>query len=143
MKYALIALSAAFLFTSCATYRKVIDSVTDSQVLVSPTVTLITSVIFEKAVSDEDRAEKAKIVFNLSEKLKGITFDAKPTREDLEGYIVNSLPNKPHWVVLAATLGSYYDAATKGVSDDDVAKATKLINEIALGLNLASKRYIP
>ena len=142
MKYALIALFAAFLFTSCANYRSLIDSVTDSQVLVSPTVALISSVIFEKAVSDEDRIEKAQIVFNLSERLKGITFDAKPTREDFEGFIVNSLPNKPHWVVLAATLGGYYEAATKGVSDDDVAKATKLINEIALGLSLSTKNYL-
>ena len=142
MKYALLALSSTFLFTSCATYRKVIDSVTDSQILVAPTTTLISSVIFEKAVSDEDRVEKAQIVFDLSEKLKGITFDSKPTREDLEGFVVNVLPDKPHWAILAATLGSYYESASKGVSDQDVAKATKLINEIALGLNLASKRYL-
>jgi hypothetical protein len=143
MKTAILAaLATSLLFTSCTTYRKVIDSVTDNQILVAPTAALISSVIFEKAVSDEDRAEKAKIVFNLSERLKGITFDAKPTREDLEQFIINSLPNKPHWVVLAATLGSYYESTTKGLSDDDVVKAAKLINEIALGLSLSSQKYI-
>ena len=143
MKTAILAaLATSLLFTSCTTYRKVIDSVTDNQILVAPTAALISSVIFEKAVSDEDRIEKARIVFNLSEKLKGITFDAKPTREDLEQFVMNSLPDKPHWVVLAATLGSYYESTTKGLSDDDVVKASKLINEIALGLSLSSQKYI-
>jgi hypothetical protein len=143
MKTAILAvLATSLLFTSCTTYRKVIDSVTENQILVAPTASLISSLIFEKAISDEDRVEKAKIVFDLSERLKVITFDAKPTREDLEQFILNSLPDKPHWVVLAASLGSYYESSTKGLPDDDIVKTTKLINEIALGLSLSSKKYI-
>ena len=87
MKTAILAvLATSLLFTSCTTYRKVIDSVTENQILVAPTASLISSLIFEKAISDEDRVEKAKIVFDLSERLKVITFDAKPTREVLQQF---------------------------------------------------------
>lgn len=137
-----IPLALALIFTSCSTFRKVVDNIADNEALVGPTVSLITSVVFEKAVSDEDKAEKAAIVSKVAEKLNEIELTAKPTRAEFETLLSSSLPSKSHWTILVVTLGSYYEKATVKLSDSDVTGSLALIKQIAAGMSVASARYL-
>lgn len=141
MKLIALSLIAAFL-TSCAAYRSTIDHVTDNENLIAPAVALVTSIVFEKAVSEEDKVEKAKIIQNLAEKLIAVELTAKPTKEEFQTMILDALPGKTHWVTLAAVLATKYDSATKNISSDDVAKTVAVIREISIGLQAATARYV-
>ncbi len=132
----------AFLFTSCAGLRSAIDKVTENGALVAPVVSIVTSLVFDKAVSEEDKAEKAAIISKLADKIADVELVAKPTREEFEKILLESLPAKTHWIALASTLSTQYDKATKNISDEDVAKTIAVIKEISFGLKSATARYI-
>lgn len=141
MKLILLALIAS-LITSCSTFRSAVDQANQNQALIAPTIALVTSVVFEKAVSPEDKAEKAKIVYGLADKLSELKFTKKPTQEEVLEILVSNLPAKGHWVTLATVLSTQYDKATKNVLDSDVEQTTAVIRQIAFGLRSATAPYL-
>jgi hypothetical protein len=140
MKIILLSIAAVFL-TSCAAYRSAVDEIGDNSVLVAPVVTLVTAVVFDKAVSEEDKVEKAKIVNDLADKLITLELSAKPTREEFLAKLLENLPAKTHWITLATLLSTQYEKATAKISNDDVTKTVAVIKEIAIGLKSATARY--
>lgn len=127
---------------SCSTYRTTIDKISDNHNLISPSISLVTSVIFEKTITDEDQKVKALILENLSSKLFALNFDKKPSRQEFETLLLDNLPLKTHWIILTSTLGSYYEKSTINLADSDVKITLEILREIATGIHLAIGKYI-
>ncbi len=141
-KFIALALAAALL-TSCSTYRKALDEANKNEFLISPTVALVTSIVFEKSVSAEDKAAKAKIVSGLADKLSDVELVTKPTKDEFLQTVLGALPSdKAHWVTLATLLATQYDKATKNVLDSDVEQTVSVIHQIAFGLRSATAPYL-
>ena len=132
----------AILFSSCATYRKGVGAAEDNLMFISPAVSLVASVVFEKAVSQEDRSEKALIIKKLALKIAEVEFTAKPTKEIVVELVKAQLPDKAHWSSLALAVGNVYEKYTKDVLDSDVTSALAVIQEIAAGLDASASNYL-
>lgn len=141
MKFLLVAITSLF-FCSCATYRKGVGAAEDNLMFISPAVSLVTSVVFEKAVSQEDRSEKALIIKKLALKIAEVEFTAKPTKEMVVELVKTQLPDKAHWSSLALAVGNVYEKYTKDVLDSDVTSALAVIQEIAAGLDASASNYL-
>ena len=142
MKIRLLAaiLLSSFL-VSCATVRKGIETASDNSALITPTVALVTTVVFEKAVSAEDLADKATLVNKIADKILAAQFTAKPTQDEIEALIVANLPEKDHWKVLASYVASYYTKYTRNIADSDVEGSIAVLKAIAEGLKIAAAKY--
>lgn len=127
---------------SCSTYRTTIDKISDNHNLISPSISLVTSVIFEKTITDEDQKAKALILENLSAKILALNFDKKPTRQEFETLLLDNLPLKTHWVILTSTLGSYYEKSTANLDDSNIKTTLEILKEIAIGIHLAIQKYL-
>ena len=127
---------------SCSTYTRTIDKISDNHNLISPSVSLVTSVIFEKTVTEEDQKVKALILENLTFKIINLNFDKKPTRQEFETILLDNLPLKTHWIVLTSTLGSYYEKSTANLDDSNVKTTLEILREIATGIHIAVEKYL-
>lgn len=140
MKLFAILLFSSFL-VSCATVRKGIEKASDNSALITPTVVLVTTVVFEKAVSAEDLADKAALVNKIADKILAAQFTTKPTQDEIEALITANLPDKDHWKVLASYVASYYSKYTKNIADSDVEGSISVLKAIAEGLKIAAAKY--
>lgn len=140
MKLFAILLFSSFL-VSCATVRKGIEKASDNSALITPTVVLVTTVVFEKAVSAEDLADKAALVNKIADKILAAQFTTKPTQDEIEAFITANLPDKDHWKVLASYVASYYSKYTKNIADSDVEGSISVLKAIAEGLKIAAAKY--
>lgn len=137
MKLVLIALAAVM--CSCSTFKS-IESKID---YVAPAAYLVASQVYERAISDEDRVDKAILIDNVTDKLAAYVPDHKPTREEFLVLIAEALPQKPHWQTMSFLIADLYVKYTANIKDDDVESITKVIRAISEGLNQASNQYIP
>ena len=129
------------LIVSCATVRKGIETASDNSALITPTVALVTTVVFEKAVSTEDLADKAALVNKIADKILSAQFTAKPTQDEIEDLITANLPEKDHWEVLASYVAAYYAKYTRNIADSDVEGSIAVLKAIAEGLKIAAAKY--
>jgi len=142
MKKLILSAAVCLSLASCSTYRKAVDAANNNDVYVGPVVTLVTSVVFEQAIDEADRVEKALIVAKLADKIAEVSFDKKPTKEEVAILIAENLPAKSHWTVLASSLSEVYAKYTDKLTDEDVAKSVAVLKNIAASLKLATQRYI-
>lgn len=127
------------LLFSCSTFKRVSDNVD----YVTPAAYLIASQVFERAVDDEDRVDKAILIDNVTDKLKAYVPDHKPTREEFLELIAGVLPQKPHWQSMSFLIADIYVKYSANIKEEDVESVAKVILAISEGLNQASNVYIP
>jgi hypothetical protein len=142
MKKLILLAALCLSLASCSTFRKAVDAANSNEAYVGPVVTLVTTTVFEQAVSPEDRQEKAVIVHKLAEKIAEIKFDKKPTKAEFATLIAAQLPDKSHWLVLASSLSEVYEKYTKNLTDSDVGNTLTVIHNIAEALALSTQRYL-
>jgi hypothetical protein len=141
MKFLLVAITSLF-FCSCATYRKGVGAAEDNLMFISPAVSLATSIVFEKGISTDDRAEKALIIKKLALKIAEVEFTAKPTKGEIVTLVSDQLPDKPHWASLSLAVANVYEKYTRNLLDSDVTSALAVIQEIAAGLDASASNYL-
>ncbi len=142
MKKLILSAAICLSLASCSTYRKAVNSVDENQALVGPTIVLVTSVVFEKAVDDADKMDKALIIKKLADKIVEVSFSKKPTKEEIAVLIASNLPDKSHWTLLASSLSEVYAKYTEKLTDEDVEKSLAVLKNIAASLSLATQRYL-
>ena len=98
--------------------------------------------ILDLAVGEEDKEEKAKIIFDISSALATLSQE-NPTAEDIELLVLHHTPDKMHWEFLAQELGRIYENLYSNIkTDEDLVLVAQFINEISEGCKQASSPYL-
>ena len=108
---------------------------------IKPAVSLACTAVLEAAVSDSDRAEKAKLIHDVAKVVRGLSAGAVPSVQDLDKAVADFLPQKTHWTNFANSLGDVYGNLFRQINGDP-ALALKVLNAIADGCVSATEGYI-
>lgn len=151
MKNILPILALPFLFAACATNpsgsSSDVGGTTPKQAVenalpyIAPAVTLACTVVLEQAVSDSDRAEKAKMINNVATIVESLTRGSTPTPDQLQKALTDYLPQeKTHWSKYIVALKDIY-AAQFAKLDGDTKLGVDVLNAIAKGCKTATDEY--
>jgi len=108
---------------------------------IKPAVSLACTAVLEAAVSDSDRAEKAKLIHDVAKVVRGLSAGSVPSVQDLDNAVAGFLPQKTHWTNFANSLGDVYGNLFRQINGDP-ALALKVLNAIADGCVSATEGYI-
>lgn len=107
---------------------------------------VITNGVFAYAVSENDKQEKAKVVYDIAELIESLTIqetiDINSVAEKISGFI----PDKSHWNEMVANLILIYadlHANAQSLEEDDKSRILKkALNAIAAGCKVSAKPFI-
>mgnify|MGYP006935481202 CR=1 FL=1 len=108
---------------------------------------IITNGVFSYAISDSDRAEKAKIVYDIATVIEQLTIDGDISIESVSEIISYYVPDRSHWHEFAANIILIYAdvyAQVKDLEGDNADKRrilAKALNQIAGGCKAAASVY--
>ena len=142
MKTIALALIAAVTFTSCQTYRKAVEVVSQNPELVQPIVALVTSTVFSKVVDPAELKSTAQKVDKIADKVLNTKFETKPTQLEVEALIADALPDTTWGPVLASTVALQYTKFTKKIDASDVEKSVAVLKSIAGALKVSAAKYL-
>lgn len=95
------------------------------------------------AINDDDKADKAKIIFDIAKAIRSLASGSVPTAEEVEKVIKIWSPDKIHWAQLAVELSMvyerFYDTVTETAQNALIFEA---LGELAEGCERAAKPYI-
>lgn len=131
-----IAATLSLAVTSCSTTQTG-GSVKPAD-LIAPVVSIAATTVLEKAKTDEDRQAKALVLLKVSEAILAVT-DETATGSDLVALVSGFAPDKPHWRLLAVTLGSMLDQYKISLGDE---QRVATLRAIAAGLKSTAELYI-
>lgn len=108
---------------------------------------VITSSVFNAAISDKDKADKAKIVYDIATVIEQLTIDGDISVESIAETISKYLPVNSHWDEFAANIILIYAdvyAQSQELEDQDSKRKilVKALNQIAGGCKAAAKIYV-
>lgn len=109
---------------------------------VKPAVSLACTAVLEAAVSPSDRAEKARMIHDVAQVIRGLSAGAVPSTAELDTAIANFLPEKTHWTGFAQSLADVYANMFRQI-DNNPKMALKVLNAIADGCVSATSAYVP
>lgn len=130
-----IAATLSLAVSSCSTTQT--GSVKPAD-LIAPVVSVAATTVLEKAKTDEDRQAKALVLLKVSEAILAVT-DETATGADLVALVSGFAPDKPHWRLLAVTLGSMFDQYKISLGDE---QRVATLRAIAAGLKSTAELYI-
>lgn len=148
MKKLILAAALMFGFSSCSiiSFKNPDTGKWDTEKIVSytgPASYFATKVILSYSVDDADKAEKAKIITDISGAIRALTADKVPTVDEFEGIIKLVAPNKTHWVQFATELAIVYEKVYESVDIKENGKLViEAVNEIASGCERAAKPFL-
>lgn len=109
---------------------------------IAPAVTLACTVVLDQAVSESDRAEKAKMINNVATIVEGLTRGSTPTPDQLQKALSDYLPQeKTHWAKYVVAVRDIY-AAQFNKLDGNVKLGVDVLNAIAKGCKTATEEYV-
>jgi hypothetical protein len=109
---------------------------------VEPASYLACNLVLNNAVSEEDRVEKAKVIYALSFTIKTLSSGEVVLPEEFEEIVkLWTDDEKPHWVNLASVLTSLYKDAYVSFGDEPK-KILSILEKIAVGCESAALVYI-
>jgi len=109
---------------------------------IAPAVTLTCTVVLDQAVSDSDRAEKAKMINNVATIVEGLTRGAAPTPDQLQKALTDYLPvEKTHWAKYVVAIKDLYATQFNKVGGN-AKLAVDVLNAIAKGCKDATESYV-
>ena len=143
MKSKLIILSIlASCFVGCSSMSNFYNGLNNSSPYFRSSSALITTLVLQKAVSDEDRQEKAKIVLNLATAIETLTKGDNLSVETVSTTLLQSIPDKPHWkeytMALVLLYTDFYEQNDKVVIGDKQKALITALNRIASGCRIAA-----
>lgn len=108
--------------------------------------TLIANSIFTRAVSKDDRKEKAKIIFDVAELIEKSTENGEVDINQIGELVSRYVPNKPHWNEFSAALILIYadiHARSRDLPDQERNKIlAQALNAVAGGCKRAAAAYL-
>jgi len=125
----LLALTLPFSMTACST---------TSRQFIAPASTLATAAVLAKGVSDEDRADKARMAYEVANGLELLTTEGT-TGKEVTAAVIAKTGKKAHWVVLAAGLGSLYNQFAEKLGQS---QSGMIIKELAIGIKAGAEPYL-
>jgi hypothetical protein len=109
---------------------------------IAPAVTLTCTVVLDQAVSDSDRAEKAKMINNVATIVEGLTRGSTPTPDQLQKALTDYLPvEKTHWAKYVVAIKDLYATQFNKVGGN-AKLAVDVLNAIAKGCKDATESYV-
>lgn len=141
--------STLFFVTGCEALRNFNNNtsnvgqvISDYIVYIKPVVSTATSIVFNVAVSAQDRVDKAQIIYGYAIVIKRLSQGATPTPQELSDALYNVAPNKKHWVMYIENISSLYSTLYSKIGGD--AKLIPVIlGEIASAIEIATVQYLP
>lgn len=124
------------------TSANVQDKIESALPWVKPAVSLACTAVLEAAVSPSDRAEKARMIHDVAQVIRGLSAGAVPSTAELDQAIANFLPEKTHWTGFAQSLADVYANLFRQIGNDPKL-ALKVLNAIADGCVSATSAYVP
>lgn len=116
--------------------------VSDYIVYIKPVVSTATSIVFNVAVSPQDRVDKAIIINGYAIVIKKLAQGTTPTPHELSEALYNVSPDKKHWVMYVENISSLYSMLYNKVGGD--AKLIPVVlGEIAAAVEMATVQYLP
>lgn len=107
---------------------------------------VVTMSVFNYAVSEEDRAEKAKIVYDIAYVIEQMTLNEDIDINTVAEVISHYVPDKSHWSEFAANIiliyADFHAQAQSFEQPEKIKVLTKALNAIASGCRAAAKPYI-
>lgn len=143
-------LCATLIFvTGCETLNKINSEnsnvgkvVTDYIVYIKPVVSTATAIVFNVAVSPQDRVDKALIINGYAVVIKKLAQGSTPTPKELSDALYNVSPDKKHWVMYIENISSLYTMLYDKIGGD--AKLIPVVlGEIAAAVEIATVQYLP
>lgn len=108
---------------------------------IEPSVAIAASAVFVLAVNSKDRADKAAVIYAISDVIQALALGAIVTPEQFEEVLGDSLPDKEHWASFAVSISSVYSSVYYRVGGD--AKVSlEALAAIARGLKTAVAPYV-
>lgn len=125
--------------TSCATTGGdgTVTSRPSYVTFISPAAAIATATVLDKAVSPDDRADKARLALEVAEYILLLT-DTATTGEQISAAVLSKTGAKPHWIVLATTLADLFEDYKVKLGNN---QAALIINKLALGIKAGAAPY--
>lgn len=108
---------------------------------------VVTNGVLGYAISDSDRAEKAKVVYDIATVIEQLTIDGDVSIESISEVLLSYVPEKSHWYEFATNLILIYadvHAQVRDLEGDPSDKRkilVKALNQIAGGCKVAANVY--
>ena len=145
----LIISSTLIFATGCESLRKfnsensnVGQVILDYIVYVKPVVSTATSLVFNVAVSAQDRVDKAQIIYGYAVVIKKLAQGTTPTPQELSDALYNVSPSKKHWTMYVENISSLY-STLYGKLNGDAKLIPVILGEIAAAIEMATVQYLP
>jgi hypothetical protein len=109
---------------------------------IAPAVTLTCTVVLDQALSENDRAEKARMIYHAADIVEGLTKGTTPTPDQLQKALADYLPqDKTHWVKYVVAIKDLYATQFAKVNGNSKL-AVDVLNAIAKGCKDATESYV-
>lgn len=110
---------------------------------IKPAVILTCTVVLDQALSQSDRAEKAKMINHVATVVEALTVGSTPTPDQLQKALSDYLPtNKTHWANYVSAIKDIYADQFKKIENQNAILAVKVLNSIAAGCREATANYV-
>lgn len=96
------------------------------------------TIVLQKAVSADDRVDKANMVYAAAHALRTLV---NPTEEEVKKVLLQWLPDKAHWEILADGVARYWSRFEESWRGD-ARTATNALEQLALGFEDAANAII-
>mgnify|MGYP007090110568 CR=1 FL=1 len=107
---------------------------------------IITNGVFAHAVSENDRQEKAKVVYDIAELIESLTVQENIDINSVAEKVSNFVPDKSHWHEMVANLNLIYadlHANAQSLEEGDKSRVLKIaLNAIAAGCKVSAKPFL-
>jgi hypothetical protein len=144
-----LALCASILFSSSCAMFDVRDPSTGkfdpAKVVryVEPASYFACKAVLKYGEDDEDKTEKAKIIFAVARGVRALASGEVPDAKKIEDIVNIWTPNKLHWVQFASELSMVYERFYDSVTEKERDRLIfEIIGELAEGCERAAKPYI-
>jgi hypothetical protein len=107
---------------------------------------VVTGYVFNYAVSEDDRAEKAQVVYDIAYVIEQLTVNGDVDIETFAQVVSHYVPDKSHWAEFAASIiliyADFHAQAQSFEQPEKLRVLTKALNAIAGGCRAAAKPYV-
>lgn len=125
---AAIALPAGL--TSCSTTGGAGTTTSNYTPFIAPAAALATAAVLDKAVSADDRSEKAALATKVAAALSTIT-DPDTTGKEVAAVVLAETGPKPHWIAFAQVVSLLYDRYSERIG---ASKYSVVLHELSTGI---------
>lgn len=145
MKSFLLVLISIFTL-GCSSMGNFFTGVDNASPYFRSSAAIITGVVLQKAVSEEDRHEKAEIVFKVATAIEALTAEGVISVETLNVIVSSNIPDKPHWkefgTAIVLLYADFYEQTAEARDNVKERILKDALNKIAAGCKIAAQSVL-